>query len=59
LKNQHLVDLDSVQNRLFLMLSDLTLIELNLLTNEVVRTVRLREVEGAEDIGNKAVAFVL
>jgi len=41
------------------MMSDLTLIELNLLTNEVVSSVRLREVEGAEDIGDKAVAFVL
>lgn len=58
-QDQRLIDLDSVQNRLFLMISDLTLIELNLLTHEVLSTVRLSEVEGAEDIGSKAVAFVL
>ncbi len=58
-QDQRLIDLDSVQNRLFLMISDLTLIELNLLTHEVLSNVRLSEVEGSEDIGSKAVAFVL
>lgn len=58
-QDQRLIDLDSVQNRLFLMISDLTLIEVNLLTHEVLSNVRLSEVEGSEDIGSKAVAFVL
>ncbi len=57
--NQRLIDLDSVHNRLFLMMSDLTLIELDLLTRKVTKTIRLSEIEGAEDMGEKAIAFVL
>lgn len=41
------------------MMSNLTLIELDLLTRKVTSTVRLSEVEGAEEMGEKATAFVL
>ena len=41
------------------MMSDLTLIELNLLTRQVTSTIRLSEVEGADEMGDRAVAFVL
>ncbi len=41
------------------MLSDLTLIELDLITKEIKNSVKLSEVEGATDIGDRATSFVL
>lgn len=41
------------------MMSDLTLMQLDLITRKVTSTVLLSEVEGAEEMDGKAIAFVL
>lgn len=55
------VNADSVNERCFILLSDLSLIEINLQTKEVVNLVSLKEVEGAAEhmLDDKAVAFAM
>jgi hypothetical protein len=56
-ESQKLVELDSVGSRLFIMLSDMTLNEVDLNTKQLVRTTKINEIEDVT--GSQAIAFAL